>query len=158
MQTVSAQSNVTLSPHIPHVRAVYSVGASDKPQLVSAEGASEMVRRFFNPETISYTEQMVMLLLNRANRVLGWARIGEGGIHGCVADIRVIFGIALSAGATGILLAHNHPSGRLRPSTADIKLTEKLRTAGAALEIPVMDHLIIREEPGFFSFADEGYL
>lgn len=102
-------------------------------------------------------EQFWLLLLNRANRVLAIEQVSSGGITGTVVDPKVIFRKALAVRATGIILAHNHPSGNLRPSQADIEITKRLKVAGEHLEIRVLDHLIITSA-GHFSFADQDLL
>lgn len=102
-------------------------------------------------------EEFWILLLNRANKVVGTERISEGGLTGTVADPRKIFNAALKANATSVILCHNHPSGSLQPSTADIQLTKKMSEAGKLLEITVFDHLIIGEG-SYYSFADEGMI
>jgi len=98
-----------------------------------------------------------VLLLNRANRVLGFVKISEGGVSGTVVDPKKIFQIALKANASGIILAHNHPSGNTTPSASDESITAKIVAAGKFLEISVLDHLIITSEQ-YFSFSDEGRL
>ncbi|MBL4585589.1 MAG: JAB domain-containing protein, partial [Flavobacteriales bacterium] len=85
----------------------------------------------------------------------GKENISKGGVSGTVVDPKVVFKLAVQYPASGIVLAHNHPSGNLKPSQADIELTKKLKQAGKALDIPVLDHLIIGEGE-YFSFADEG--
>ena len=100
-------------------------------------------------------EEFWILLLNRANKVLSKHLISKGGQAGTIADPKIIFNIALENHAAAIILAHNHPSGNLRPSHADLELTKKLRSAGQFLDMPVLDHLIITDQ-GFLSFADEG--
>lgn len=102
-------------------------------------------------------EEFWILLMNRANRVTSKHLISKGGQAGTIADPKIIFNIALENHAASIILAHNHPSGNLKPSHADIELTKKLRTAGQFLDLPVLDHLIIADH-GFLSFADEGIL
>lgn len=102
-------------------------------------------------------EEFVILVLNCANRVLGYARISSGGISGTVADPKVIFQIALKSNGSSLILCHNHPSLNLQPSEADIHLTRKLKEAGLMLDLPVLDHLIVSSE-GFYSFADEGLM
>lgn len=102
-------------------------------------------------------EECWMLLLNRANYVLQSIKISSGGTAGTVVDTKMVFGKALENKASNIVLAHNHPSTNLKPSRADIKLTQKLLKAGETLDLPMLDHLIISEK-GYFSFADEGYL
>ncbi|MCD4683387.1 MAG: DNA repair protein RadC [Bacteroidales bacterium] len=102
-------------------------------------------------------EVFYILLLNRANKVIREIMISEGGLSGTVADPKKIFKIALEYNASGIILCHNHPSGNIQPSDADIKLTKKLRHAGEMLDLPVIDHIIIGEE-NYYSFADENTL
>ena len=97
------------------------------------------------------------MLRNRSNKVTGIFTVSQGGIAGTVADPKLIFACALKAAASGIILAHNHPSGALQPSQADIQLTKKLADGGKLLDIQVMDHLIMTSEE-YFSFADEGLL
>lgn len=83
--------------------------------------------------------------------------ISQGGLDGTVADLRIIFAIALKSLSTSIVVAHNHPSGNKKPSAADTKLTKKIKDAGELLDIQLLDHLILVEN-GYFSFADEGLL
>jgi DNA repair protein RadC len=102
-------------------------------------------------------EQFWVVLLNRANRVIRKVQISQGGVAGTVADPKIIFKSALDDLASGVILAHNHPSGNLSPSQADITLTQKLKEGGRLLEIQVLDHLIVGGHK-YFSFADEGLL
>jgi DNA repair protein RadC len=89
--------------------------------------------------------------------VLGIFEVSKGGISGASADVRIVFVAALKANATGIILAHNHPSGQLMPSDADKYITENMRKAGELLDIRVMDHLIVSAE-GYCSFSDDGLM
>lgn len=102
-------------------------------------------------------EAFWIVLLNRANRVIKKYQISQGGVAGTVADPKIIFKIALEELASGVILAHNHPSGNLTASKADIDLTRKLRESGKLLEIEVLDHLIIAGK-NYMSFADEGLM
>jgi DNA repair protein RadC len=102
-------------------------------------------------------EEFWILLLNRANRVIRKSQISQGGIAGTVADPKIIFKLALDDLASGIILAHNHPSGNLTASQADLDLTKKLKEAGKLLDIQVLDHLIVAGQK-YFSFADEGLI
>jgi len=102
-------------------------------------------------------EQFAVVLLNRANEVIQTVVVSDGGVTGTVADPKRIFKIALETNAAAIILGHNHPSGNLRPSESDIKLTKKIRDAGALLDINVLDHVIVGIEK-YFSFADEGLI
>jgi DNA repair protein RadC len=102
-------------------------------------------------------EEFWILLLNRANEVVGRNNLSKGGVSGTVVDAKMIFKMAIEKLASAIILAHNHPSGNLRPSQADISLTNKIRDAGNILDIPVLDHLIIGNG-AYYSFKDEGIL
>lgn len=102
-------------------------------------------------------EEFWIILLNRASKVLDTARISLGGTAGTVVDAKVVFMRALQGEASSLVLCHNHPSGTLFPSQPDKDLTKKLVQAGKAIDIMVLDHLIITEQ-GYFSFADEGLL
>jgi DNA repair protein RadC len=102
-------------------------------------------------------EAFWIVLLNRANRVIKKHQVSQGGVAGTVADPKIIFKVAVEELASGIILAHNHPSGNLTASQADIDLTKKLKESGKLLDIQVLDHLIIAGKK-YFSFADEGLL
>lgn len=116
-----------------------------------------MLISIWNTEIIGFIEEFKILLLNRAHRVIGIYDVSSGGICGTVADPRVIFAAAIKSCATSIILAHNHPSGNLTPSEADISLTRKLKDGGLILDIKVLDHIILSQE-GYYSFTDEGLI
>lgn len=100
-------------------------------------------------------EEFWVILLNKANMILSRENISKGGVSGTVADTKIIFKKAIQNLASSIILCHNHPSGNLNPSQADINLTKKLKAAGELLDIYVLDHLIVSDN-GYYSFADEG--
>ncbi len=102
-------------------------------------------------------EEFWVLFLNRSNKVISKKRISAGGVTGTVADVRLIFKEAINALASGIILCHNHPSGNLLPSEADIQLTKRMKSAGVLLEVSVLDHLIVTDA-GYYSFSDESRL
>lgn len=102
-------------------------------------------------------EIFCVLFLNHASRYIKYSIIGTGGLTGTVADPRLILKEALLVSASQIILAHNHPSGNLKPSTADKQLTQKLKEASQLMDIRLLDHLIIGDK-GYFSFADEGLM
>ncbi len=126
----------------------------EKPKIATSGDVVEMLMPHL--QDINH-EQFWIVLLNRANRVIGKHRISQGGVAGTVADPKIIFKIAVQELASGMILAHNHPSGNLTASQADIELTKKLKEAGRLLEIQVLDHVIIAGQK-YFSFADEGML
>ena len=100
-------------------------------------------------------EEFWVLYLNNSNKVIYKAQLSKGGITGTVVDIRLIFKMAFEQNATGLVLTHNHPSGKLIASEADLKITKRIKEAGQTLEIQVLDHIIITEN-GYLSFQDEG--
>jgi DNA repair protein RadC len=102
-------------------------------------------------------EEFWILLLNRANAVIGKKNVSRGGLSGTLVDPKIIFKESIEARASGIILCHNHPSGNNRPSDADIRLTQKIKEGGRHLEISILDHIIIAGS-SFYSFADDGLL
>lgn len=105
-----------------------------------------------------YTHEVfAVIFLNRANKIKHFEIISSGGITGTVADPRIILKKAVAENATSIVLAHNHPSGNLKPSRADEEITQKIKQAASYFDIQVLDHIIVSEE-GYFSFADEGMI
>jgi len=102
-------------------------------------------------------EEFWIIYLNNSNKVIKKSQLSKGGITGTLVDVRLVLKNALEVGATGLILAHNHPSGNLKPSEADKQLTNKLKTAAESLDIKVLDHIIVTEK-AYFSFADETIL
>ncbi|MDH5609371.1 MAG: DNA repair protein RadC [Cyclobacteriaceae bacterium] len=125
-----------------------------KPKITSSKDVYEQ----FRSELLDLLhEEFWLLLLRRNNEVIRKSQISKGGISGTVVDPKMIFKAALDESASAIILVHNHPSGNLQPSQADIQLTRKLKSAGEFLELPILDHLIFTND-GYFSFADESLL
>lgn len=120
-------------------------------------GSKDVFNYFMSIVEDYHYEGFWILLLNRANKIIKHLRISEGGVSGTVADPKKIFRFSIENGASGIILCHNHPSGNIKPSEQDLKLTNKIRDAGQLLDINVLDHLIIGEEK-YFSFADENLI
>jgi len=102
-------------------------------------------------------EEFWIVFLNNSNKVLNKHQLSKGGITGTLVDVRLVLKMALEVGATGLILAHNHPSGNLKPSEADKNLTNKLQQAAQSLDIKVLDHLIITDKK-YFSFADQNLM
>lgn len=120
--------------------------------------SSKTVFDFFQPIIGELPhEEFWILYLNNSNKIIKSERLSKGGITGTLVDVRLVYKEALQTGATAIILAHNHPSGTLKPSQPDIQLTKKLKAAGENLDIKVLDHLIVTEK-AYFSFADENLL
>lgn len=102
-------------------------------------------------------EEFWVIYLNNANKVLYKQQLSKGGITATLVDVRILFKKAVELMATGIVLCHNHPSGKLNPSQSDKNLTQKIQQAGEALDIKILDHLIVTEKD-YFSFADNNIL
>lgn len=128
---------------------------------IKVSSASEVVafarEYFFTPDVIEYVEKFYVLFIDRSNQIYAWKQMSEGGMSGTVADPRIIFQTALLCHSTSIIILHNHPSGNVQPSAADIQLTKKLSDGGKLLEINVIDHILITSEQ-FYSFVEEGLL
>ncbi len=133
------------------------VKPSLRPKISGSKDAYNVLFENWDSSKIEFVEQFKVLLMNTANKVLGIFEVSTGSATGTVADPKLIFAAAIKANACGIILAHNHPSGNLQPSQADIDLTRKVKEGGKLLEIQVLDHLILTVD-GHFSFADEGLL
>jgi DNA repair protein RadC len=127
---------------------------------IKNSNTTELVVREIYKQTsseIELKEYFFIILLNRANEVIGYHKISEGGICATLVDIRIAFAIALKSLAVGMILTHNHPSGNLKPSEQDIKLTKDFRKAGDLLDIKVFDHIIITAN-SYCSLLDEGLM
>lgn len=131
--------------------------ASERPKVTSSKDAYDILYNNWDLDKIELLEQFKILLLNRANNVIGIFQVSSGGIAGTVADPKLIFSTALKACASSIILSHNHPSGNLQPSQQDIELTKKIKAGGSYLDIMVLDHVIITPDR-YYSFADEGMI
>ena len=126
----------------------------EKPKITSSKDAFTILRSLIGDLQV---EEFWVLFLNQANFVIHKEQISKGGISQTAVDVRIILKIALEEMATGIILAHNHPSGNLKPSKADYLITQKVKKAAETLDLNVLDHLIVTQK-SYFSFADEGEL
>ena len=130
--------------------------AQNRPRIKVSQNAYDIFLQMWS-DNIQFVEEFNILLLNRSNHVIGFKNTSKGGIAGTVVDAKVIFSAAILALASNIIIGHNHPSGGLHPSQADIDITQKLKKGGKVLDICVLDHLIVTPH-GYYSFADEGKL
>lgn len=144
---------------VAEVELVYKtkVKPSERPKISTVKECYELLKELWNENTIEMQEQFKVMLLNRANKVIGIYEASSGGLTGTVADPRLILAAAIKSLSVSIILSHNHPSGNLKPSRADEELTQKIKVAAAYHDIRVIDHIIITSE-GYYSFADEGIL
>lgn len=143
---------------IPEITVTYKdkVKASERATIQSSADAAKILAIAFE-DCMEHHEEFSVLFLNRANRVLGISCISKGGMSETVVDVRIILQIALKVHCHGILISHNHPSGSIKPSHQDIKLTNSIKEGCKAIGIQLLDHLIIIDE-SYSSFADEGLL
>jgi DNA repair protein RadC len=125
------------------------------PQITNSESAVKIFRQFWDEEALSISEHMNVMLLNRANKVIGLYQHSKGGVAGTILEPEMIVLAAVKSLAKGVIIAHNHPSGNLRPSDADEVLSNNLKKALKLVDINLLDSLIITED-GFYSFTDEG--
>ncbi len=127
---------------------------NEKPKITSSDMVYEYIYPYF--ADLAH-ESFYVVLLNRANDVIGHHQISQGGISGTTVDPKIVFKAALDQMASSIILCHNHPSGNKTPSKPDEELTHKIKSAGELLDIKVLDHIIFAEDT-YYSFADEGKL
>lgn len=142
---------------IEEIQVSYSTKNQTKESINSSEDAHKILRSCWSINTIELQEEFKVLLLNRSNKVLGVYSCSKGGLSSTVVDVKLIFAVALKSAASSIILAHNHPSGSLKVSSADKDLTEKMKRAGGYLDIKVLDHLVLTKN-SFLSFSDEGLM
>lgn len=148
--------NLFLS-NVAEIQISYStnVKPSQRQKITCSKDAADLFRQIF-PD-FEHREYFYAMLLNRGNRVLGYYQISVGGISGTVVDIRLILQAALKTNSSGILLGHNHPSGGLEPSDADLKITRKTKSACECMDISLLDHIIITADT-YMAMSDEGLL
>ena len=126
-------------------------------KVASSLDSERILRTFIDTKRIDYKEFFWVLLLSNANHMIGISEIGVGGTTGVYVNTKEIYQLALLANAAGIIVAHNHPSGKLIPSEADRKMTKRLFNASELLDITLLDHLILTSE-SFVSFADSNWM
>ena len=139
------------------VELTYKSTSKARSKIYSSEDAYKVLLPTYKEGTICYKEYFKVLFLNQANQVLGYTLISEGGITETCADVRVILQAALLTNSVAIILAHNHPSGNMKPSRQDMEITKQVKEAARLMRITVTDHLILTDA-GYYSFADEGQL
>lgn len=144
---------------VAEIKLSYSakVKASQRPKVDSSRQVYEVFAQAWDINLIEFTEEFKVMLLSRANRVLGIVTISSGGTAGTVVDVKLVYAAAIKANASSIILAHNHPSGNLMPSEQDKRLTQRIKQAGTIMDIPVLDNVIMTTD-GYYSFADYGEL
>jgi DNA repair protein RadC len=125
-------------------------------KITSSKVGYDVISQYYSDDIEIY-ESFFILLVNRANKTVGYAKISQGGIVGTVVDLKLIAKYCLDSLCSAVILAHNHPSGSLLPSEADKQITQKIKKALELIEVTVLDHLILTAD-SFYSFADNNIL
>lgn len=126
--------------------------------IKSSTDAGKLLFEHWDNNTIGLQEAFKVLLLNNSNKVKGIYHLSTGSLTGTLVDIRILFAVILKSLSVGIILAHNHPSGKLKPSEVDKQLTRKIKKAAVLFDVKVLDHLIIIPNGEFYSFSDNGLI
>jgi DNA repair protein RadC len=123
-------------------------------KIKNSEDAFKSFLQSWDMDLIELQEEFKLLLLNNSNEVLGIHTLSKGSTRGTIVDLKLLFVIALKSNATGIIIAHNHPSGTLKPSSSDLEITKRIKKSGELLDIKLLDHIIITKDD-FYSMSDE---
>jgi len=143
---------------IPEIKVSYERDSRKSfAQLHAVADVADFIRMTFNKGEIELQEQFIVLYLSQSNKVIGYYRHSKGAINATIADTRIILATALKSAAVAMIIAHNHPSGNLKPSLADEQLTKKIKESAALMDIRLLDHVIVTKE-SYYSFAEEGLL
>jgi len=143
---------------VSEIEISYRPSIGNKPIVTCSSDAYLIIKEYFPDEMISMQETCVVLFLNNANRVLGVLRLSKGGMTSAIVDIRILLATALKILSTGIILSHNHPSGKLYPSEQDKRLTNQIADAAKLLDIKLLDHLILAPDNQYLSMSEKGHL
>ena len=130
----------------------------DRPLITNASDAVEVIKLVIDMQRIALQEQFIVIYLNQANKVIGTMNVFSGSIKSTVIDIKLILASGILLMSSGVIVAHNHPSGKLKPSRDDLALTKRLSTALQYMEMKLVDHFIITPDDDYLSFANEGLL
>ena len=157
MKLLNENSNII---EVSEVKLIYKtkIKPSERFKITSSLDSYKVLYQCWNKNTIEHIEEFKIILLNRANRILGIACLSSGGTICSVVDVKLILQYAIKINACGIIISHNHSSGNLQPSDSDVVTTRKIKDALKLLDINLLDHLIISPVEGYYSFADEGDL
>jgi len=145
-----------LSDNLPRFELASVQSDFPRIKIQSSGAAANFIRRFYTGD-IDIFESSFVLLLNSQNLTIGYAKLSQGGIQGTIMDPRLVAHYAVKCLASAVIIAHNHPSGALKPSDADITLTKKINSGLDLLDIKLLDHVIITSE-GYYSLLDNGQL
>ena len=122
-------------------------------QVTNPADAAVFAANFFEDD-INIYESCFIILLNRANKIIGWYKVSSGGLDATIIDKRIVCKVAIDALSAGVILVHNHPSGEVKPSSADIKMTKEVKDCLKLFDVVLVDHIILSEKK-YYSFTDE---
>lgn len=142
---------------VSEIKVSYSSNNSEPIKIVNSQTAYDVVIKHWDKDIIEFQEEVKVLLLNRANIVLGIYNLSKGGVSSSIIDLKIVLSVALKCNASSLIIVHNHPSGNLKPSSADISITKKLKEACETLDLSLLDHLIISKDT-FYSINDNGVI
>ena len=142
---------------INEIKLSYSKKGMENIKITDSNSAYQILVDNWNMNTIELQEEFKVLLLNRANIVLGIYNLSKGGVSGTIVDVKLLLASAIKANASSIIITHNHPSGNINPSESDKRLTKKIKEGAMLLDITLLDHLIVTKV-AFYSFSDDGEL
>lgn len=123
-------------------------------QIINADDIFKLSKYIFDSDSFLWREEFIVLCLNKSSNLIGFHKVSSGGTVSSIADLKVIFTLALKSLAQAIIVIHNHPSGCLNPSKADIEITKKIKEAGKIIDIELLDSIIVTEDK-YYSFANE---
>lgn len=143
---------------IPEIKVSVRTKGEASESIKCSADAVKILRKIYDADTFDWQEELILLCLNNSNKVIGFYKVSRGGLTGTIADPKVIFTVALNTpGTNGIILSHNHPSGSLKASDADIALTRKVQKGGELLDIKLLDHIIVTKS-GYNSLSESGMM
>jgi DNA repair protein RadC len=142
---------------LPELKIKVKATKGDEFYIKNSDDVVNVLRSIFNADTLQWTEEFILVCLNRAHKVIGYYKVGAGGFSAVVCDVKVIMTMALQSSASSLIVAHNHPSGNLKPSENDRKMTDKINGACKLLDMTLLDHIILTADSSY-SFSEEGQL
>ena len=156
---MKTESTVVNDPMLAEVKLTYSANPQDHdyPILDNPADVYGYLCDIWDNDKLELQEEFVVIILNNALRVLGWSKVSSGGKTATIVDVTMVIQIALLANAHAVVIAHNHPGGTMRPSTADINLTNRIKKSLSLMGIALHDHLIIARDQ-YYSFKEHGQL
>jgi DNA repair protein RadC len=153
--------NAIDSSIVSEVELIYrtNIKPSERIKIEDSKKVYSVLKTVYDYNTIEHKESFYAMYLNRANKLLAVILISEGGTSACLVDVKIILQAALRVNASAIILSHNHPSGQLIASSADIQITNRVKEAAKLLDMQVIEHIIVTpEEDKYYSFADNGQI